>query len=159
MPGPEPLSKDLIEFVDTLKSHEVEFLVVGAHALAHHARPRFTEDIDFFIRRSVQNAKRACEAIEEFGYRFEADMEQKLAQNDRGMVRLGYPPNQIDVLNFLDGVDFDQAWDRRSPGLLAGIVVDFIGLEDYVATKRASGRTKDLLDLNFVEGIVGTLPE
>lgn len=134
-------------------------MVAGAHALAHHALPRFTEDIDFFVRRSSENARRIRETVEEFGFKLEADAEERLAKSERGMIMFGRKPNRVDVLNFLDGVEFDEAWPRRSVGLLAGVEVSFLGLRDYVATKRASGRIKDRLDLDFVEKIVGSLPD
>lgn len=158
MRGPEALSKDLIELISLLKSHNVEFIVAGAHVLAHHARPRFTEDLDFFIRRSNTNIFLLSEALQEFGFELSAEAKERLQNSERGFIALGRKPNRVDLLNFLDGVDFEEAWQRRSPGILAGIDVPFLSLTDYVATKRASGRPKDRLDLEFLKEYVGDLP-
>ena len=158
MRGPEPLSNDLIELIGLLKSHGVEFLVAGAHVLAHHGRPRFTEDLDFFVRRSDENIVLVRNALDEFGFALTDEAENRLKDDPRGFIALGRKPNRVDLLNFLDGVDFQEAWTRRSPGLLAGLEVNFLGLEDYVATKKASGRTKDTLDLEFLREAIGSLP-
>ena len=158
MRGPEPLSTDLIELIGLLKSHGVEFIVAGAHVLAHHGRPRFTEDLDFFVRRSPANVLLVRAALDEFGFGLTDDAEARLRDDTRGFIALGRKPNRVDLLNFLDGVEFQEAWTRRSPGRLAGIPVDFLSLEDYVATKRASGRPKDRSDLDLLREAIGPLP-
>jgi len=151
MLGPTPLSDDLKELIGLFQSHHVDFMVVGAHALALYARPRFTEDLDPFIRRTAENARRVRLALNAFGFGLTDEAESDLAGNPRGMLVLGRKPNQVDVLNFLDGVDFDLAWNRKVRGSLGEISVDFLGLEDYIATKRAAGRPKDLDDLHRLE--------
>jgi predicted nucleotidyltransferase len=156
MPGLTPLSDDLKELIGLFQSHHVEFLVVGAHALAFHARPRFTEDLDLFIRRSNENVHRVRAALDEFGFGLTDDAEAELAGNPRGMIVLGRKPNQVDVLNFLDGVEFNQAWEGREEGALGELTVQYLGLKDYVATKRAAGRAKDRDDLNRLREILGT---
>ena len=160
MPGLTPLSDDLKELIGLFQSHRVEFLVVGAHALAFHARPRFTEDLDLFIRRSAENAHRVRTALDEFGFGLSDAAEAELATNPRGMIVLGRKPNQVDVLNFLDGVEFDQAWERRQQGNLGEVPVAYLSLVDYIATKRAAGRAKDIDDLNRLREVLGTdLPD
>lgn len=158
MPGPEPLSNDLIELIESLRSHRVEFLIAGAHALAHHGRPRFTEDLDFFVHRTRDNVATLQIALQKFGLPLAEPALERLREDVRGFIALGKKPNRVDLLNFLDGVDFEVAWSRRSPGLLAGINVDFLSLEDYIATKKASGRPKDRLDLEFLREAIGRLP-
>ena len=159
MRGPEPLSKDLIELIESLTSHGVEFLVAGAHVLAHHGRGRFTEDLDFFLRRTDDNVVLVRDALHEFGFDLSEEAQSRLRDDTRGFIALGRKPNRVDLLNFLDGVDFDEAWRRKSPGQLAGIDVFFLSLEDYVATKRSSGRPKDRLDLELLRDAVGPLPD
>src|ERR1017187_2491443 len=105
MTGPTPLSDDLKELIELFQSHHVEFLIVGAHALAFHARPRFTEDLDLFVRRTSSNVHRIREALDAFGFGLTDAAEAELTDNPRGMLVLGRKPNQVDVLNFLDGVD------------------------------------------------------
>src|SRR5580704_8184946 len=140
MPGPTTLSDDLKELIGLFQFHRVEFLVAGAHALAFHARPRFTEDLDLFIRRSADNVRRVRAALDEFGFGLTDAAELELANNPRGMIVLGRKPNQVDILNFLDGVEFDNAWGRRQSGNLGEVSVEFLSLIDFVATKKASGR-------------------
>jgi predicted nucleotidyltransferase len=153
------MTDDLRELIELLQSHQVEFLVVGAHALAFHALPRFTEDIDFFVRRTRENANKIRQALVEFGFPVTEDAEDRMAESPRGMIVLGRKPNQIDFLNFLDGVEFDTAWARRVRGRLGPVEVDYIGLADYIATKRASGRPKDNWDLAELERILGDPPD
>jgi predicted nucleotidyltransferase len=155
MHGQTPLNNDLKELLRLFQSHGVEFLVAGAHALAFHARPRFTEDLDLFLRRTKDNAARVRRALEVFGFNLTDEAEQKLANDPRGMIVLGRKPHQVDLLNFLDGVDFDAAWANRKQGKLADLEVAFLGLEDYVATKRATARAKDQDDLNRLREQLG----
>ena len=158
MAGPTPLSDDLKELIGLFQSHRVEFLIVGAHALAFYARPRFTEDLDLFLKRTCENATQARKALDEFGFALTDDAEKRLAEDPRGMIVLGRKPNQVDLLNFLDGVSFEEAWSRRKRGRLGELEVDFISLEDYVRTKEASGRPRDLDDLRRLKEHLGELP-
>jgi len=155
MPGAPHLSDDLKELIKLLTSHGVEFLVVGGHAVAYHGRPRFTEDLDLFLRRSNENARRTRLALNEFGFGLTEEAEQQLAESPRAMMILGRKPNQVDLINFLDGVEFDAAWSRRIKANLGDLEVSFLALEDLVATKRAAGRAKDIDDLNRLREIVG----
>jgi hypothetical protein len=143
---------DLKELIATLQSHNVEFLVVGAHALAFYGRPRFTEDLDLFLRRSAANESALIEALQAFGLPIRPEAITRLMTRDRQMVVLGNEPNAVDLLTFLDGVDFEASWEHRVTGELAGIPVYFISREDYIKTKRATGRAKDLRDIEILEG-------
>jgi hypothetical protein len=147
MPGSLPISEDLSELLSLLNSHGVDYIVVGAHALAFHGVPRFTEDIDFFVARSKENIERLAEALGEFGVVVPEEAKQEMRHKERGVIFIGHKPNRADFLNFLDGVEYDAAVDSRLPGLLAGQPVFFISLKDFVATKKASGRPKDVGDL------------
>lgn len=155
MPGPIPLTDDLKELIELFQSHHVEFIVVGAHALAFHGRPRFTEDLDLFIRRTTSNVAAIALALAEFGIPLARSAEAELLQNPRSMIVLGRKPHQVDILNFLDGVQFEDAWSRAEAGSLATLSVRFLSLIDYVATKRASGRSKDIDDLNRLRELIG----
>ncbi len=155
MPGPPPLSDDLKELFGLFRSHGVEFLVVGAHALAHYSRPRFTEDLDLFLRRSKENAENLRRALDEFGFGMSDEALNEFVTDTRSMIVLGHKPSQIDLLNFLDGVEFRDAWARRVAGRLGEHEVSFLSLEDYVATKRASSRPRDLDDLRNLRDHLG----
>ena len=136
MPGSLPISEDLSELLSLLNSHSVDYIVVGAHALAFHGVPRFTEDIDFFVAKSRENIVRLAGALREFGAEVPAESQEQMHTNERGVIFIGHKPNRADFLNFLDGVKFDSAAASKLPGLLAGQPVFFLSLEDYVATKR-----------------------
>lgn len=155
MPGPPKLTDDLNALIELFRCHGVEFLVVGAHALAFHGRPRFTEDLDLFVNRTDANARRLRSALDEFGFGVTEEAAAQISSEERAMIVLGRKPHQVDVLNFLDGVDFDSAWARRVAGKLGEIEVDFLSFDDYVSTKRASGRPRDLDDLNRLREDVG----
>lgn len=155
MRGSVQISDDLRELVGLLKSHRVEFLVVGAHALAYHGVPRFTEDVDFFVRRTRENIDRLADALTEFGIPVHVAARKEMTSKDRGVIFIGEKPNRADFLNFLDGLEFESAWQNRKAGVLAESEVDFISLADYIATKKASGRPKDLADLTLLRETLG----
>ncbi|MDR3689514.1 MAG: hypothetical protein P4L46_09060 [Fimbriimonas sp.] len=125
------------ELLSLLNSHEVNFLIVDAHALAFHGGPRFTEDIDFFVERSHQNIARLALALQEFGVIVPESACHEMVSKDRGAIFIGHKPNRADFLNFLDGVEFTAAAQSKLPGILADQPVNFISLKDYVSTKRA----------------------
>ena len=141
------LQTDLREFIALLNSHEVEYLVVGGHAVAFHGHPRFTGDMDFLIRPTPRNAARVLDALREFGFGGVGITEKDLVEPGR-IVQLGQPPNRIDILTSISGVDFDSAWDTHVESVMDDLPVNLIGWEALVRNKRASGRPKDLADLD-----------
>lgn len=109
------LQSDLSEFIDLLNSTKVEYLVVGGHAVAFHGYPRFTGDIDVFIRTTPENVERVLQALEAFGF---GDLKLRtgdLTEPDR-ILQLGHPPNRIDLLTSISGVGFAEAWGSRAVG-------------------------------------------
>lgn len=144
------LPPDSIEFVALLNSNRVDYLVIGAHALAFHGHPRYTGDLDVLVRRSKQNAAAVMAAIEQFGFHFPqlsaADFEAP-----HRVVQLGVPPVRIDLLTTLTGIDFDEAWSRRQAAEMSGVPVFMLSKEDLVANKKALGRARDIADLECLE--------
>jgi len=140
------LSKDLREFIESLNSHKVEYLIVGAYALAYHGSPRYTGDVDFFVRPTVDNAQRIETVLRAFGFASlgltARDFEERYQ-----VVQLGHPPNRIDLTTGLTGVSFEEAWQAREAAELDGLPVHFIGRREFVKNKRATARLKDLADL------------
>ena len=144
------LAEDLREFVELLNSTKVEYLIVGGHAVGYHGYPRYTGDIDVFIRRSPENAARVASVLDAFGFgQLGADADT--FQQPDMVVQLGRPPNRIDILTQISGVEFDDAWPGREDVLLDGVPVPMIGRDALLANKRASGRPKDLADLRELE--------
>ena len=153
MPGSLPISDELSELVRLLNFHGVEYLVVGAHALAFHGVPRFTEDIAFWVAKRSENIDRLAGALEEFGVDVPLSSRGEMVKGERGMIFIGHKPNRADFLNFLDGLNFDSAVKSRLPGQIAGQPVYFLSLPDYVATKKASGRPKDTGDIALLKTV------
>jgi hypothetical protein len=140
------LPPDWSEFFRLLTSRRVRFLIVGAHALAAHGRPRATADLDVLVEPSKRNARALCAALRDFGFDALAEQEEAFATPDR-MAVLGAPPLRIDVMTSITGVTFDEAWRGRLRGKMGPYTVSFLGREALMKNKRASGRPKDLVDL------------
>lgn len=144
------LSKDFVEFIECLNARRVEYLLVGGHALAFHGLPRFTKDIDFWVRTTRENVTRLLAALADFGF---ADIGLGPADLVPGQViQLGQPPNRIDLVTTIDGVEFDEAYTRRVESEYRGHPLAVIGRDDLIANKRASGREQDLLDVKKLTG-------
>jgi hypothetical protein len=137
------------DFVDLLRAFvaaDVRFLIVGAYALAHHGRPRATGDLDVWIDATPANAPRVVRALAAFGAPLHEVTEQDFAHP--GVVfQIGVPPGRIDIVTELTGVTFGEAWPERDAGRFGDLTVDFIGRHAFVRNKRATGRAKDLGDI------------
>jgi len=140
-----PLHKDLQEFIECLNSSKVEYLVVGALAVSWYGFPRYSADVDFLIRPSLDNAKRLLEAIRMFGIGSLTLSAEDFAVPDK-VVQLGVQPNRIDLMTSITGVSFEDAWDSRVSGAVEGIPVQFIGRTALLRNKEATGRPKDRID-------------
>lgn len=141
------LQKDLKEFVELLNGLDVRFLIVGAFAVAYHGYPRYTSDVDIFVEKSAENAKLLVRAIDEFGFGDIGLTTEDFMQKDQ-VVQLGVAPNRIDIMTFISGVSFEEAWTSRELGELGGVTLPFISREMLKRNKAASGRKQDLADLD-----------
>lgn len=148
------LSNDLREFIGLLNSHKVEFIIVGAHALAWHGLPRYTKDIDFFIRPESENATRLLRVLEEFGFGSLGLRGEDFVKPDQ-VIQLGLEPNRIDILTGISGLGWEECWESKAEGSLDGLAVCFLGRDSYLKNKRASGRPQDLADAQRLEEIGG----
>lgn len=140
------LSRDFKEFVALLNAHGVKYLVVGGYAMAVHGRPRQTGDLDVWLRFDHDNALRVMAALNDFGFGKLGLSTADFEKADQ-VVQLGYPPFRIDLMTAVDGVDFEDAWPDRVEVQLGELRVSFIGLDALKANKRASGRPRDIDDL------------
>lgn len=143
------LSKDLREFVALLVEKDIEFLVVGSYALAFHGHPRYTKDIDFYVRSSRENAQKLELLIREFGFASTGLKEEDFYDPDI-VIQLGMEPNRIHLLTNIEGVTFDEAWANRIPSELDGLPASFISKDDLIKNKTACGRPQDLVDVNVL---------
>jgi hypothetical protein len=141
------------DFTDLLRSFvaaDVRFLVVGAYALALHGRPRATGDLDIWVEATPENARRVIEALATFGAPLAEVSEADFARE--GIVyQIGLPPRRIDILTELTGITFLEAWPERVRHAFGEVEVDFIGRAAFVKNKRATGRHKDLGDIEGMD--------
>ncbi len=144
------LPADWREFIELLAANSVDYVLVGGHAVAHHGYPRYTGDIDFLYRPDAENARKLRAVLDEFGFGSLAlEPEEMLGENV--VIQLGRPPNRIDLLAGITGVSFDDAWRGRELARIDGIDVPVIGRAELIRNKLASGRRKDLLDVDMLE--------
>jgi len=149
------VNENYLDLLRALIDNEARFLIVGAHALAVHGIPRATGDLDIWIDRAPGNVTRIWRALEVFGAPTAAlgVTAQDLAQPDI-VIQLGLPPRRIDLLTSVTGLDFVDAWSTRVEHDISGCAVPFLGRAALVANKRATGRLKDLADLEALgEGL------
>ena len=144
------MSQDFIDLLRAFAAHDVRFLVVGAYALGVHGRPRATGDLDVWVDTTPDNAARVMAALALFG----APLDQVTAADFArpGIVfQMGLPPIRIDVLTEITGVAFAEAWPTRVRAPFGPVEVDVIGREAFIRNKRATGRTKDLGDVESLD--------
>ena len=140
------LSKDLREFVELLNSRGIDYVVVGAHSLAFHGRPRYTGDLDILVRPTPENAAKLLELLTEFGFGRTEFKESDFTESEH-VIQLGRPPNRIDLLTTITGVTNDEAFATKLTAELDGLPVFILGKEMLIRNKRAVGRPQDLADL------------
>jgi hypothetical protein len=137
---------DFVDFIALLNQHQVEYMVVGAHALAFHGRPRHTGDLDIWIKPSIENAEKMILVLRDFGFE-SLGLKKEDFLKDNYVTQLGYPPLRIDILNAISGVGFDEAYNGKVTGQYEDLAISFISITDFIANKVATGRSKDLGDI------------
>ncbi len=143
---------DFIDLITCLNTERVEYVVVGAFALAAHGLPRATGDIDLLVRPSSENARRLFSALKAFGAPVAAAAVTEADFAKPGIVyQMGLPPRRIDVLTEISGVSFDEARAAPVSAIIDGQPVSFIGLDALIANKRAAARPRDLADVSALE--------
>lgn len=147
------MTDDFRDMVAALNAVGARFLIVGAHALAAHGVPRVTGDLDLLVDPTPENAARVWKALREFGAPAEAlGLREQDFCTPNVVAQIGLPPGRIDLMTGISGVTFEEAWTGRLRGDFVGVVANFLGREDFVRNKRASGRRKDLDDVEALEG-------
>ena len=137
---------DFRDLLALLNEHGVEYVIVGGYALAFHGAPRFTGDIDVFVRPAADNAERILDALAAFGFSF-SNLDIEDFQTPDKVVQLGVPPVRVDLITSISGVTWEQAQAHKEPGVFGDVPVSYIGRKDFLTNKRASGRKKDLADI------------
>ena len=139
-------SKDFSELLALFNAQGVDFIIVGAYALAHHGSPRYTGDLDILLRPDRENAARVLKALQAFGFGGLDVTVDDLASPDR-VVQLGYPPVRIDLVTSLTGVTWEEAAAGRVTGRYGDVPVSYLGRNELIRNKRALGRKKDEADI------------
>ncbi len=142
----EKLNEDFIDFIRLLESKDVRYLIVGGYAVGLHGFPRYTGDIDFFVAINEKNAVLLESVFNDFGFG-ELDISKDDFLKSDFVVEIGREPRKIQVLTNIDGVKFDECYDRRFEVKYSGIAMKFIGKNDLIENKKTSKRPKDLIDL------------
>jgi hypothetical protein len=143
---------DFKELLSAFNAHSVKYLIVGGYAVSFHAQPRATKDLDLFIQAEPANAKATYAALASFGAALVGITVDDLA-DPRKFMRFGREPIAIDILPGIDGVKFDEAWERRVEGVIDaknGLTAFFISKSDLISSKLAAGRLRDLADIEEI---------
>jgi Nucleotidyl transferase of unknown function (DUF2204) len=144
--------QDYKDVLSAFQFHGVKYLVVGGFAVIYHSQPRFTKDIDLFVQPDPANARATFAALAQFGAPLEGISPEEFADRN-SFFRFGREPNGFDILPSIPGIDFDAAWERRvevEVDPATGLKANFISAEDLIASKLASGRPRDLADVDDI---------
>jgi hypothetical protein len=144
------LSNDLREFLGLLNSRGVDYVIVGAHSLAFHGRPRYTGDLDILVRATPENAHKLVALLNQFGFIDSGFKESDFTEPEQ-IIQLGRAPNRIDLLTSISGVSSDEAFATKIAAELDGIPVFMLGKDALIRNKRAVGRPQDHADLDTLE--------
>jgi predicted nucleotidyltransferase len=140
------LPPDFKEFLQLLNSRQVEYLLIGGYAVGYYGYPRATADIDIWIAIKPENAEKVVKVLQEFGFGVE-ELTPDLFLEEEQIIRMGVPPVRIEILTTISGVSFEECYAARQVDELDGIDVNLISLDHLKVNKKASGRYKDLNDL------------
>jgi hypothetical protein len=140
------LPPDFKDFLTLLRSHRVEYLLIGGYAVGYHGYPRATANMDIWVARTPENAARLATVLRVFGFPDSAIPVDVFLQKDR-IIRMGVPPMRIELLTSISGVAFEDSYRERVNDTIDGVEVDIISLARLKENKRAAGRLKDLADL------------
>ncbi len=142
------MSNDYKEFLKLLNYHKVRYVVVGAHAVTAHSRPRATGDMDILIETTEENAEKLIIVLKEFGFGSSGLKKSDFCKSGF-VIQLGYEPNRIDILTSITGVDWKNVWENKTRGIFgsSNIPVYFIGKKQLIKNKLATGRYQDLQDV------------
>jgi len=152
MNDPPSWNEDFDAMVDALQAEQVDFVVVGAHALAAHGIARATGDFDLLVRASPEGADRVLRALARFGAPIaQHGVTREDFETPGAVYQIGLPPRRIDLLTAISGVDFERAWSTRTEVSLHGRTLPVLGYDALLENKRAAGRPKDVLDAQMLE--------
>jgi hypothetical protein len=141
------LEPDFKEFIQLLNANSVKYLVVGGYAVSAHGFPRYTGDIDFWVKPEMENASLLEKVLSLFGFGSLQIEKSDFLEPDY-VIQLGYPPNRIDIMTGISGLTFDECWEKREIRTVENVPINFISLYHLKINKKSSGRDRDKLDLD-----------
>jgi len=142
--------KDLEELLRLFNKNKVRYCIVGAYAVAFHAEPRYTKDMDIFVEPDKDNANRIIKSLKEFGFGSLSLEEKDLIRKGK-IIQLGYEPLRIDLMTSIDGCGFKEAWDGKAIGVYGKQKAIFIGLNELIKNKKKTGRKQDEVDISILK--------
>lgn len=144
------ITQDFKEFIESLNKNDVQYLIIGGFAVAFHGHPRYTKDLDVWVSSANSNIRKLLKALDDFGFG-SLELKPEDFSNPDDIIQLGYPPNRIDLITEIKGVDFESCYAQKVETQIDGIKVNFIDLENLKKNKKATGRHQDLADLEHLE--------
>ncbi|MCD6413463.1 MAG: nucleotidyltransferase [Elusimicrobia bacterium] len=142
--------KDFAELLKLLRKNRVKFCIIGAYAVAWHARGRYTKDLDILVEPTLENGKRIIKALKEFGFR-DKFLTVDVFLDRKAIIQIGYEPVRVDLLTEIEGVSFDEVWAGRVKGVYGDVEVYYIGLDELIKAKKKSFRKTDEVDLEILK--------
>jgi hypothetical protein len=143
--------QDFRDLLELFYAHKIEYMIVGGYALAFHGAPRYTGDIDIFIKSDAENAQRILSALDKFGFK-SIGLTIEDFENPEKVVQLGVPPVRVDIITSLSGVTWEDAYSGKATGKYGDISVYYIVRKQFISNKRPIGRKKDLADIEAIGG-------
>lgn len=144
------IEKDYEDLLKLLNKNNVQYCIVGGYAVAFYAKPRFTKDLDIFVKATLENGERIIRALVEFGFSSFSLKDSDFAEGGK-IIQLGYAPIRVDFITSIDGCDFNEVWNNRIEAFYGKERVFFISLKDLIKNKKATKRKEDEIDLNILE--------
>jgi predicted nucleotidyltransferase len=149
------LPEDLRQLLLAFNEHGVEYLIVGGYAVGTYAEPRATKDLDLFIRSEMANSEAVFRALAVYGAPIAGLTPADFRDDPHSVFQIGQPPARVDILQYIDGVEFDEAWEHRTETAVAGVPAHIISPEHLIQNKLKSGRMRDLADVEAIREAQG----
>lgn len=140
------LPRDFKELLESLNANNVRYLLIGGYAVGIYGYSRSTNDIDIFVSDKRENVLRLLKALADFGFT-DPTLSEDVLSEERSMIEMGIEPMKVQILNFADGLNFEDCYARKNPVTIEDIIVDTVSKDDLVKNKTATGRHKDLADV------------
>ncbi len=140
------LPPDFKEFLKLLKEYNVRYLLIGGYAVGYHGYARATEDMNVWVAIHPENAQKIFSALKDFGFD-DPELKPELFLQKPKIIRMGFPPMRLEITTSISGVEFDECYQTRVVDKIDGVEVNLIDLENLKRNKMASGRTKDMADV------------